>query len=84
MGKTEPLLRIVASHDLALLQLRDLAIERKIAVDLQVRGSSESLAAYARGECDLAGFHLTVLENEKVYDYENASAPSMTSRHAWA
>ena len=59
LGKTEPVLRIVASHDLALLQLRDLAIETNLAVDLQVRGSSESLAAYARGECDLAGFHLT-------------------------
>lgn len=60
LGKADPVLRIVASHDLALLQLRDLAIERKLAVDLQVRGSSESLAAYARGDCDLAGFHLTV------------------------
>ena len=59
LGRTDPALRIVASHDLALLQLRDLAIERNLAVDLQVRGSSESLAAHARDECDLAGFHLT-------------------------
>jgi molybdate-binding protein len=29
-----------------------------MALDFQVRGSSESLAAYARGECDVAGFHL--------------------------
>lgn len=54
----EPTLRIVASHDLALLQLRDLALANGIALDLHVRGSSESLAAYARGECELAGFHL--------------------------
>jgi molybdate transport repressor ModE-like protein len=40
MGTTAPVLRIVASHDLALLQLRDLAIESKFAVDLHVRGSS--------------------------------------------
>lgn len=54
----EPALRIVASHDMALLQLRDLALERGLTLELHVRGSSESLAAYARGECELAGFHL--------------------------
>jgi molybdate transport repressor ModE-like protein len=59
-GQAEPALRIVASHDLALLQLRDLALEKELPFDLQVRGSSESLAAYSRGECDLAGFHLAV------------------------
>ena len=58
LGKTEPVLTIVASHDLALLQLRDLALENGIEIDLHVRGSSESLAAYSRGECELAGFHL--------------------------
>ena len=58
LGKQEPALRIVASHDLALLQLRDLALQSGLALDLHVRGSSESLAAYARGECELAGFHL--------------------------
>ncbi|OGA30992.1 MAG: hypothetical protein A3G80_01445 [Betaproteobacteria bacterium RIFCSPLOWO2_12_FULL_62_13b] len=58
LGKTEPVLTIVASHDLALLQLRDLAVEKDIPLDLHVRGSSESLAAYSRGECELAGFHL--------------------------
>jgi molybdate-binding protein len=57
-GHAEPALRIIASHDLALLQLRDLALEAGLALDLHVRGSSESLAAYSRGECELAGFHL--------------------------
>jgi len=60
LGSSEPGLRIVASHDLVLMQLRDLATDRKLAIDLQVRGSSESLAAYSRGECDLAGFHITI------------------------
>lgn len=60
LGQAEPALRIAASHDLALLQLRDLALETGLALDLHVRGSSESLAAYARGECELAGFHLIV------------------------
>ena len=58
LGQAEPALRIVASHDLALLQLRDLALDAGLALDLHVRGSSESLAAYSRGECELAGFHL--------------------------
>lgn len=58
LGKAEPVLTLVASHDLALLQLRDLAVEKGLPLDLHVRGSSESLAAYSRGECDLAGFHL--------------------------
>ena len=57
-GQAEPVLRIVASHDLALLQLRDLAAEKNLPLDLHIRGSSESLAAYSRGECELAGFHL--------------------------
>src|SRR3990170_2693270 len=57
--QAEPALRIIASHDLALLQLRDIALETGLATDLHVRGS-ESLAAYSRGECDLAGFHLVV------------------------
>lgn len=58
LGQAKPALRIVASHDLALLQLRDLALENGLELDLHVRGSSESLAAYSRGECELAGFHL--------------------------
>jgi len=58
LGSGAPALCIVASHDLALLQLRDLAVEQGLAIELQVRGSSEALAAYARGDCDLAGFHL--------------------------
>jgi putative molybdopterin biosynthesis protein len=53
-----PALRIVASHDLALLQLRDIALEAGLMLDLHVRGSSESLAAYSRGECEVAGFHV--------------------------
>ena len=60
LGQAEPALRIFASHDLALLQLRDLALETGLALDLLIRGSSESLAAYSRGECGLAGFHLVV------------------------
>jgi molybdate transport repressor ModE-like protein len=46
-----------ASHDLALEALRALC---QPALDLEIvfRGADESLAALARGECDLAGFHV--------------------------
>ncbi len=48
-----------ASHDLALAGLRDLLKESGgAAIDLHFRGSLESLSGLARGECDVAGFHL--------------------------
>ena len=50
---------IHASHDLALAELRDmLSGDGAAAVDLHFRGSLDSLASLARGECDVAGFHL--------------------------
>jgi putative molybdopterin biosynthesis protein len=50
-------LNLYASHDLALEQLPELA-EGTLALELQFRGSVESLEALARGDCDLAGFHV--------------------------
>lgn len=50
---------IHASHDLALAELRDiLSSSGDAAVELHFRGSLDSLASLARGECDVAGFHL--------------------------
>lgn len=46
-----------ASHDLALETLRALC-QRSLDLEIVVRGADESLAALARGECDLAGFHV--------------------------
>ncbi|MBC7944842.1 MAG: substrate-binding domain-containing protein, partial [Burkholderiales bacterium] len=55
-----PSLRIHASHDLALAQLRDhLGLKTGTRLDLQFRGSLDALASLARGQCDLAGFHIT-------------------------
>ena len=49
-----------ASHDLALSRLKDyLAREGKLHLDLQFRGSMDCLAALSRGECLLAGFHVS-------------------------
>jgi molybdate transport repressor ModE-like protein len=52
-----PRLAIHASHDLALEPLRALC-RGSIELEIVVRGADESLAALARGECDLAGFHV--------------------------
>jgi putative molybdopterin biosynthesis protein len=52
-------LRVVASHDLLLAEL---AADPLLALDVSFKGSLESLAAYARGEADLAGFHVQAAE----------------------
>lgn len=52
-------LRVVASHDLALARLHEyVSARRLLAFDLEFRSSRESLRALARGEADVAGFHL--------------------------
>lgn len=54
---TRPRLTLHASHDLALGALAALC---RGALELEVvfRGADDSLAALARGECDVAGFHV--------------------------
>ena len=48
-------LRVCASHDLLLAEF---AAAAKPALDLAFRGSLESVASYAHGDADVAGFHL--------------------------
>lgn len=50
-------LRIFASHDFALEKLRAMA-GAALPLDLQFRGSLESLEALARSQCEVAGFHI--------------------------
>ncbi|MDH3319970.1 MAG: LysR family transcriptional regulator [Betaproteobacteria bacterium] len=52
-----PRLTIHASHDLALAELGALC---RATLDLEVvfRGADDCLASLARGECDMAGFHV--------------------------
>jgi putative molybdopterin biosynthesis protein len=51
---------VCASHDLALAQLRDrLARRDGLKLDLRFLGSLESLAALAKGQCSIAGFHFS-------------------------
>jgi len=46
-----------ASHDLALETLRE-SCRPALELEVLVHGADDSLAALARGECDLAGFHV--------------------------
>jgi putative molybdopterin biosynthesis protein len=52
-----PRLALHASHDLALAALHE-TCARSLDLEIVIRGADESLAALARGECDLAGFHV--------------------------
>lgn len=51
-------LRLTASHGFAVAALVRQLGEQGVTVDIQYRSSTEAVAALARGECDLAGFHL--------------------------
>jgi putative molybdopterin biosynthesis protein len=50
-------LRLRASHDLALSELAR-ACAAQLDLEIDIQGAEDSLAALARGECDLAGFHV--------------------------
>ena len=52
-----PALVVHASHDFAIGVLRELLGE-EACVEVQYKGSFDSLAALRRGECDVAGFHV--------------------------
>lgn len=54
---TRPRLRLRASHDLALGELARLC-ESRLDLEIGFHGADDSLAALARGDCDLAGFHV--------------------------
>lgn len=54
---SRPHLVLHASHDLALGELVALC-KRSFDLEIVIRGADDSLAALARGECDLAGFHV--------------------------
>ena len=53
----QPHLALRASHDLALPELARLCAPR-LRLEIAFRGADECLAALAREECDLAGFHV--------------------------
>ena len=53
-------LQLCASHDLALIELKHLCAlaSPTVSLDLQFRGSLETLDALARSRCEVAGFHI--------------------------
>jgi molybdate transport repressor ModE-like protein len=57
LPQTRPRLTLHASHDLALALLPGLCADR-LELELLFKGSDDCLASLARGECDLAGFHV--------------------------
>jgi len=54
---TRPHLTLHASHDLALAELGALCMP-VLDLEVVIRGADDGLAALARGDCDLAGFHV--------------------------
>lgn len=55
--RRRPRLALRASHDLALGELARLCAAH-VDLEIEIRGADDSLAALARGQCDLAGFHV--------------------------
>jgi molybdate transport repressor ModE-like protein len=64
LAEPPPALRLTASHGFAVAALVEQLERQGVVVDLQYRSSTEAVTALARGECDLAGFHLPVGELE--------------------
>jgi len=61
--EARPSMGIAASHDCLIARLRDLSNETGgVSIELRFCGSLDALAALARGECDLAGFHVASSE----------------------
>ncbi|WP_323118502.1 substrate-binding domain-containing protein [Burkholderia alba] len=58
LARHDGALRIHASHGYAVAALVSALVEARAQVDIKYRESVEAVKALARGECDLAGFHL--------------------------
>ena len=50
-------IRVHASNDIALAKLKE-RLQGRLVLDLRFEGSLHSLDSLARGDCDLAGFHM--------------------------
>ncbi len=61
-----PMIRLNASHGFAVAALLNQLNERRLPVELRYRNSTDAVAALARQECDLAGFHVPLGEFEQA------------------
>jgi molybdate transport repressor ModE-like protein len=52
-----PRIRLNASNDIALLKLKE-RLQSRMVIDLRFEGSIHSLDSLARGDCEIAGFHM--------------------------
>lgn len=69
--RQRPVCRLHASDGFAVAALHELLTARRLPIDLRYRNSLEAVAALARGECDLAGFHVPLgeLQHEAAQRY---------------
>ncbi|MGF6968521.1 molybdate transport repressor ModE-like protein [Paraburkholderia sp. WC7.3g] len=58
--------RIHASHGYAVAALVTALVAKDLPVEIKYRDSADAVSALARGECDLAGFHLPLGEFRSV------------------
>jgi len=65
-------LRIAASHDLVLAQLRD-AWARRHGIAIAFHGSAEAIDLYLAGRADLAGFHVAKSGSDPGFAREGAA-----------
>ncbi len=65
--RTRRVLRLFASHGFAVALLNEFLNQRHIELDFNYRGSKESLDAFSRQICDIAGFHVPLGELEQPY-----------------
>ncbi|HQT80638.1 MAG: hypothetical protein B7Z60_05395 [Ferrovum sp. 37-45-19] len=74
--RSRRVLRLFASHGFAVALLNDYLNQRGIELDFNYRGSRESLDAFNRQICDIAGFHVPLGELEQPYlDLINVPLP---------
>src|SRR5262245_28311704 len=62
LAHPNPMLRLHASHGFAVAALLEQLEAQHLGIELRYRSSFEAVAALARGECDLAGFHVPIGE----------------------
>lgn len=70
---TKQIVRMHASHGYAVAELRDfLHASTQTQLDLQYRGNFDALYDLARGDCDIAGFHIPEgsLQRAAILKYE--------------
>ncbi len=77
MTRTRRVIRMYASHGFAVAALYDRLQKAGIPLDLNYRGSAESLESFHRQVCDVAGFHVPIggLEQTVFSRIEKSFAP---------